>query len=107
MNTGALYRSTTPTIIMKINDEEFDMTEIEVCHLTIENDSGRNRKIFPNPEISLEDRTIIQTLTQDEMNSFETGTLYLQLKIRLINGTVIASKIVSTTLQKILEEEPL
>lgn len=102
-----IYRSTTPTIILHIKDDDFDMNDILICHLTIQNDSGRNKKIFPYPDINTEEKTISQTLTQEETKLFETGVIELQLKIRLKDDTVIASKIITTTMQRILEEELL
>lgn len=102
-----LYRSTTPTIVLHIKDDDFNMDDILICHLTIQNDSGRNKKVFPYPEINVEDRTIMQTLSQEDTKMFEEGLIELQLKIRLTDDTVMASKIITTTMKRILEEEPL
>ena len=102
-----MYRSTTPTIRLHVKNEDFDMSLITECHLTIENDSGRNKKIFEDPEVDIENKIISQTLTQDESKSFEVGTILLQLKVKLNDESVVASRIVRTTLHEILELENL
>lgn len=106
-NYEILYRSTTPKIILHINDPEFNMEDISVCHVTIENDSGRNKKIFEHPSINYDDRTIALEMTQEETASFEPGYIHIQLKIKTQDGLVIASKVITTTIHDILEEEVL
>lgn len=101
-----LYQSTTPTIRLHIKNEDFDMTTIDACHLTIENDSGRNKLVFKTPDIDTENKIISQTLTQEETLALETGCILLQLKVKC-GDTVIASRIIRTTLNDILEKEPL
>ena len=104
--TANLYRGTTPTIILHIKDEDFDLSTITECHLTIENDSGRNKKTFvvDNSDIDPVEKTITITLSQQDTSSFEEGVIVLQLKVKLNDNTVVASKIISTTMNRILEE---
>ena len=99
-----IYRSTTPTIVLHINDEDFDMNSIDICHIAIENDSGRNKKVYENTTINIEDRTISLELTQEDTLSYEPGYINLQLKIKTTDGSVYASKILHTTINDILEE---
>lgn len=101
-----LYQSTTPTIRLHIKNEDFDMTTIDICHLTIENDSGRNKLVFKSPDIDTKNKIISQTLTQEETLALETGCILLQLKVKC-EDTVIASRIIRTTLNDILEKDPL
>ena len=103
-NYENLYRSTTPKIILHIKDEEFDMSSIDICHITIENDSGRNKKTFDNAEINENARTITLELTQEETAAFEPGMINLQLKLKTHDGKVLASRIVNATINDILEE---
>lgn len=44
-----IYRGTTPTIILRITNKDFDMSSIDVCHITIQNDNGKNKKTFEHP----------------------------------------------------------
>lgn len=101
-----MIRSTTPTIVLKIKDQAFDMTSIDICHVTIENDSGRNKKTFivDSERIDAESKTISVDLTWEDTEAFEEGVIDIQLKIKLTNNRVIASKIVNTTMDRILEE---
>lgn len=106
-NYENLYRSTTPKVILHIKDPEFDMNTIEMAHIAMENDSGRNKKIFTNTSINYEDRTITVELTQEDTAAFEPGYINLQLKIKTFDGEVLASRIVHCTINDILEEEIL
>lgn len=104
-----IYRSTTPSIILHIKDPDFDMSTITVCHVTMVNDSGRNKKTFdiPSENIDAEEKTITLELTQSESAAFEAGLINLQLKIKTNDDKVLASKIISTTIHEILEEDAL
>lgn len=102
-----LYRGTTPTIILRITNEDFDMNDIDVCHVTIETDCGKNQKIFEDPTIDIEAKTISVTLTQQETLSYKYGKICIQAKMKLKSGTVIASKIITTTMNRSLEEQIL
>lgn len=106
-NYENLYRSTTPKIILHIKDEEFDMSSIDICHITIENDSGRNKRIFQNAAVNIEDRTITLEMTQEDTAAFEPGYINIQLKIKTHDGKVLASRIVNARINDILEEEIL
>lgn len=102
-----MIRSTTPTIRLHIKNENFNMDDIDICHITIENDSGRNRKIFEEPVIDKDEKIISVTLSQVDTSDFETGKLLIQVKIKLAGDTVVASHIIETTLHDILEMEQL
>lgn len=102
-----IYQSTTPVLIFNILNDDLNLEEINVCHLTIESESGSERKIFENPTIDVENKKITQELTQEDTLLFHVGYIKLQLKIKLQNGMVIPSKIIKTTMNEILEEEYL
>lgn len=34
-----MYRVTTPTIVIQIDDDTFDMSSIDICHIAIANNS--------------------------------------------------------------------
>ena len=100
-----MYRSTTPTIILHVKNEDFDLSLITICHVTIESENGSVRKVFENPTINVEEKTIMFTLTQAETAMFNVGNIKIQIKAKLESGAVIPSKIVKTTMNEILEEE--
>ena len=102
-----MYRSTTPTVILHIKNEDFDMNQIEVCHVAIESENGRIRKIYENPDLDIENKTITFTMTQEDTLNFMVGNIKLQTKMRIIGGAVVASKMIVTRMNEILEEEVL
>lgn len=105
-NTPLIFRGTTPTIILRIKNENFDMDTIDVCHVTIQNDNGKNKKVFENPNIDVEQKTISVPLSQRDTLDYQYGNIDIQMKIKLKDsGTVISHKILTTTMDKILEEE--
>lgn len=102
-----MYRSTTPTVILHIKNEDFDMNQIEICHVAIESENGRIRKVYENPEINVEEKTLTFTMTQEDTLNFMVGNIKIQTKMKLIGGAVVASKIITTRMNEILEEEVL
>ena len=99
-----LYRGTTPTIILHVTNEDFNMANISECHVTIQNDNGTNKKVFENPTIDAEEKTITVPLTQEDTLSFKYGNINIQARVKLISGSVIASPIITTNMNRILEE---
>lgn len=102
-----MYKSTTPTLILRVRNEDFDMTKIVTCHVTLKSEPSGYEKMFSEPDIDTDEKTISVTLTQEDTLRFDLGKVKVQVKAKLNNDTVIASKIVETTMRQILEEEPL
>lgn len=102
-----MYRSTTPTIILKIKNEDFDLSLIDICHITIESEFSSDKLIIENPQIDIEEKTIAFTLTQQQTLDFSVGCIKIQIKAKLQNGIVIPSKIIKTKMYEILEEDIL
>lgn len=99
-----MYRSTTPTLIFNILNQDFDMDTIDVCHITIESESGRNELTLTTPEIDKENKRITVTLTQEQTLMFSVGYIKVQIKAKLKNGVVIPSKVIKARMEEILEE---
>ena len=102
-----MYRSTTPTIILNIRNDDFDMNTIDICHVTVKSDDNARKVLYENPDIDVENKQIRVTMTQSETKLFEVGKIKIQIKAKLDNGTVIPSQIVYTTMREILEAEEL
>lgn len=102
-----MYRYTTPTIILKIKNDDFDMEQIDVCHVTLESERGGKQFVCTRPEIDTEEKTISFEMTQEQTQVFDVGIIKIQIRIKLYNGRVIPSKIVKTTMNEILEEQIL
>ena len=106
-----IFRGTTPTLRFKIKkSDEYDLHDIEECHITLENkpkdkkSSGRNTKIFDSPTYDYENNIISIELTQEDTLDFEEGDIEMQIKAKFNNGRVVATPIMVTTMKKILEE---
>lgn len=79
-----IYRGTTPTIVLRLtNTDVISFDDLFDCKLTIENDSGRNKKIFTNCVKDPVEKTISTKLTYDDTIGFEKGWLLLQLAAKL------------------------
>ena len=99
-----IFRGTTPTLILRIKNADFDMDTIDICHVTIQNDNGRNKKTFENPIINKIERTILVELTQQDTLDYTYGKINVQAKIKLTTGRVISHNIATITMKEILEE---
>ena len=98
-----MYRYTTPTIILNVVNKDFDMSQIDTCHIVIKNDVGI-QYICDNPEIDAENKKIYFKLSQEQTASFQTGSIKIQARVKLYNGNVIASRIMMTSMHEVLEE---
>ena len=96
------YQGTTPTLIFQVKPTTFDVSTIDICHITLKNVGGSTQKTF-NAIVDPEERTLHVTLTQEDTLAFESGKMKVQGKFKLNNGKVIASKEIITTLNEILE----
>ena len=100
------YRGTTPTIPFHIK-QGFDLSLIDIAHVTIKNKSTGKQKTF-NGILDVENRVLTISLTQEDTLYFNSGELEVQGKFKLTDGyNVTASKMIEGTLEKILEEEIL
>ena len=102
-----MHRGTSFIAVLQVEDPEFDMTTIDTCHVTIENDSGRNQKIFKDCSFDNVNKTISFVMSQEDTYSYEEGYICIQVRIKLTNGNVITHDIIRTTMKKVLEEEIL
>ena len=102
-----MYRSTTPELIFHIKNTDFDMTDIEICHITVESADYAHMIVYENPEIDTEKKTIKQFMSQAETKAFNVGGIMTQLKVKLNNGSVICSPIIHTDMKEILEVDEL
>ncbi len=102
-----MFRSTTPTVRLNVKNQDFDMSQIRVCHVTMESENKLNKLVIEDPIIDVEHRRIQFRLTQEQTLGFNVGNIKIQVKIKLTNGSVISSQIVRTSMNEILEEEML
>ena len=100
-----MIRGTTPILTFKINTE-LDLSEIDVAEITFKSLNGTKEKTWNNSRLSIdaEENKIQLALTQEETLYFSVGEIDIQLRIKMQNTMVYASKIVTSTLDKILKE---
>ena len=85
-----IYRGTTPTITLHINNADvIDFDNLINPRIAILNDSGRNKKIFTDCVKDNDKKTISTRLTYDDTMSFEPGYLLVQLAADLNNDSVV------------------
>lgn len=100
-----IYRGTTPTVILELGNIESEaLANVIVCHLTMENDSGKNQIVFDSPTIDAENKTISVELTQQDTRTFDYGYLNVQARMKLQNGRIYPTEIVQMIVKKCLEE---
>ena len=91
-----LYRGTTPTISLHINNaESYDLNSLQNPEITIVNDSGRNLKTFTDIQINDAEKRVYVRLSHDDTLSFEAGYLLIQFTATL-NEEELASPILRT-----------
>lgn len=99
-----MIRGTTPTHIFTL---PFDSGEISQLRLTYSQDGVT---VFEKneTEVNRAGTQLEYTLTQTESLAFtEQKAVEIQLKIKTIDGTVVASKIMRTNVSTVLNEEVL
>lgn len=100
-----MIRGTTPILTFKINTE-VDLNNVEKAEITFKSTSGTKEETWDLSRLILnaEENKIYLRLTQQETLYFNVGKIDIQLRIKLNNDMVYASKIVTSTLEKILKE---
>lgn len=100
-----MIRGTTPTLTFKINTD-LDFSLIEKAEITFRSVNGMKEKTWDESDLGIdpEEKTMTLTLSQDDTLYFNVGEIDIQLRIKLNNDMVYASKIVTSTLDRILKE---
>lgn len=99
-----MRRGTTPTV--KINVDGISVTELDEIYLTFEQ---RGLEITKRETDITKDtiggkNMLKVNLTQEETLSFKDGNIQIQFRAKTLMGTVVASTIVTDTLEHILME---
>lgn len=100
-----MIRGTTPILTFKINTE-LDLNNVEKAEVTFKSVSGMKERTWDKSRliIDAENKKILLYLNQEETLYFSVGKIDIQLRIKMDNDLVYASKIVTSTLDKILKE---
>lgn len=95
-----MRRGTTP--LLKISVKDFDFTPCEVIIISIE---GKSLVNINKDRISIEDGVLSARLTQEETLSLGDGNANVQIKCKMPDGIVVASNIVKTKVDKIINTD--
>ena len=100
-----MYRYTTPTLPVTRDGVDFD--DVSVFRIAIEQGSTELLKVIDSddPSVDAEHKTIYIPLTQEETASFKEGHhVQIQARIKYVNGTVLATNMVSIPVKNVLDE---
>ena len=99
-----MYRGTTPTHLFRIN---IDPTLIKTIKITYAQDD-EDILSKKTEDCVVEDNIIVVKLTQEDTFRFKSDKLVrIQLRLLFYDGTALASRPITTTVNKCLDEEIL
>jgi hypothetical protein len=102
-----MRRGTTPTYTIVMNGVETDDLE-DICLAFYQTKSDHELNLhFSEGRVTLTLDGAFATLTQEETNAFEKGTLKRQIKLKFHDGTVWSSDIEKETVYDVIHEEVL
>ena len=98
-----MYRASTPTHYFTLPDEivTSDIDELIITYAQGAETVLEKRK----DDVTIEGKEISFRLTQEEANKFAPGSADLQIRLKMQNGTVIASKIYMIKTEDVLNDE--
>lgn len=100
-----MIRGTTPTLTFKIKTD-LDLNDVDKAQITFKSVNGMKEKTWNETDLGInpEEKTMVLTLSQEDTLYFSVGEIDIQLRIKLNNDMVYASRIVTSTLDRILKE---
>ncbi len=97
-----MVKGTTPTLYFECDLVWDDIKELSLVF----EQNGKIILKFSKSDCIYEDGSLVITLTQEQSLTFsEQGNIKMQIKLKLLDGTVLASEIVTSTVGQILDEE--
>lgn len=100
-----MIRGTTPTHIFAV--DQINTSQIRELRITYQQ-MGRTLLEKTKKDVKMDEHSIEFTLTQEETFKFRAGyDISIQVKVLLLDGSVLASPIASVGIEKILNTEVL
>lgn len=95
-----MVRGTTPTNIFSVN---VDLRNADVIYISY---SQQKRVVFEKTkaDILVTENTLTVTLTQEETLALADREVEIQIRARYLDGTAIASRIITTTAGAVLKD---
>lgn len=104
----SMYRYTTPTIPCKLTGVDF--SRVDYVRIAVE---GKDRvcdklnevlvREVPASEFDEEGVALVR-LTQEETAAFKEGPVYMQCRIKFLNGSVLPTKKIKTTMVDVIDK---
>ena len=102
-----MYQGNTPTLTFNIKNNTFDMSNIQLCHITIRNENGVNQTVYTEPTVDTENKKIVLELTQKDTLKFNEGNLYIQIRLKVNDKITCNKNPIVTTMKEIYEREEI
>lgn len=99
-----MYRGTTPTLILNVKNDEFDMSLVSEVHITLKSENGTVKEIFENIIVDKDNSRFMFTMSEEDTMKFYVGKIFVQVRVKLNNDTIVASDIVVTDMRELLED---
>ena len=101
----SMYRYTTPTIPCKL--EGVDFSRVDYVRIAMDGKNGvcdepLIREV-PAADFNEEGVALVR-LTQEETAAFEEGPIYMQCRIRFLDGNVLPTKKIKTTMEDVIDK---
>lgn len=96
-------RGTNPLIILHL-DTELDLNYIDTCRVIVSSESGTVKIAYTDVTIDAQKNTITFQMPQEDSFKFYAGAIKIQVRLKLENGTIRQSRILTTTLNDCLED---
>ena len=100
-----MYRGTTPTFELKINDENIDLTDADNVYVTFRTKKGK--QTYTGDALEVSAREVDVFLTQEQTLAFPTGTAEVQINWTYEDGKRACTNIARIVISENLIEEVL
>lgn len=100
-----MYRGTTPTFELKINDENIDLTEADNVYVTFRTKKGKST--YTGEALEVTEQQVDVYLTQEQTLAFPTGIVEVQINWTYENGKRACTNIARIVVSENLIEEVL
>jgi len=99
-----MYRGTTPTLIFKLQAPNLNLDDAEQIWVTLKLPPYEQTWDISRCTIDNENKKISITLTQEETLALPVLKVKAQIRILLVTGQALATKVVYTNVGEILKE---
>ena len=100
-----IMRISTPTVSYFIDDETFDMSSVAKATMYIKSITTGKGITVDNPTIDTEEKSFSVHLSQEQTKGFLSGTVEVQVHIKLNDNNAIWTEPIKTTIGRVIGED--